>query len=618
MTIDASRPATRPDDPLAAALARFLRDGDAAAMTEIVASTRTRLVAAARRVGDPLEAEDAVQGAYLALVRRRGGSMDAPVFPWLLTTTLRIAYRQKALARREEHLAARLARETPWDRGPLADAMPADEAALVRGAVATLPARYRDVVVLHYLQGLSTAETALLLDVADAAVRKRLERARSLLRAGRLARFAPFVAAAAWWCDQFFGRPGAMRAAAWTGGAMKTSTALAGFAAAVLLGVGVGAAAARRSGGPQESADEFRAETAVLRRELDESRAQTRAAEDRATHAARRRDAVPAPDAASASVPSAPTAAGAADSAPTAKPRKIPVATGRYDDALGRADWSVAGRHFKEMLGLMAAAGRAAESGARPDPRTDQKIEEHAVALLAQLSAFSDQVPGGGISKVFTNPAFLANALAAALDAAGMPLSADQLAALERLTTQYFVDDAARLARYDAHTFELRKIVDDGELRARFAAAALDVLTPEQRACASPPAFRDRLDGDFVSASFFWRDHASELRFADAASFAAGAADDLGKAFQLGDGRLDRLRAAVDRWTASLPSAWFDGPADVLEVRGDVRASVTADLALREVEFLEGLPDALSLDAAETERVRGFAGTWKLVRSRTK
>src|SRR6185369_10488566 len=138
-------------DPLHAALTRFLRDGDDAAMAEIVRETRPRLLAVARRIGDGQDAEDAVQSAYLSLVRRRGGTLDVPLFPWLMTATLRIAYRHKAIRRREERLAGLLSREARWDRGPLADAMTAEDAEALRREVDRLPPPYRDVVALHYL-----------------------------------------------------------------------------------------------------------------------------------------------------------------------------------------------------------------------------------------------------------------------------------------------------------------------------------------------------------------------------------------------------------------------------------------------------------------------------------
>jgi len=110
-------------------LARFHRDGDAAAMETIVARTRGRLLVIARRIGAPQDAEDSVQAAYHALLRREGP--PDTVEAWLTTAVVRIAYRRKALARREIRLAGTLAR----DGDPLAEAA---RRAIWRG---TTPAR---------------------------------------------------------------------------------------------------------------------------------------------------------------------------------------------------------------------------------------------------------------------------------------------------------------------------------------------------------------------------------------------------------------------------------------------------------------------------------------------
>ena len=183
-------------DPLGPIVDRYLLSGDEEAMDRLVERTRPKLMAVARRIGDPQDAEDAVQGAYMALVRKRGVGLDAPVMPWLLTTVIRLAYRRKAKQRRQRDLAAQLAqpRET-------ATALPAVPAApdrraldeerdlLVRDSVARLPATYRDAVVLRHLEGLTTRDTAALLDVPEATLRTRLHRAAKLLRS----RMAPVV-----------------------------------------------------------------------------------------------------------------------------------------------------------------------------------------------------------------------------------------------------------------------------------------------------------------------------------------------------------------------------------------------------------------------------------------
>ncbi len=147
-------------------------------MEEIVRATRPRLLAVARRIGARGDAEDSVQAAYHALLARPE-AVAVAVLPWLYAAVVRIAYRRKALARREFRIAERLARPA----SPLEEAARAEVAALVRREVARLPARYRDPVVLYYLECLSVGEVAQLLEVPASTVTTQLQRARLLLRA---------------------------------------------------------------------------------------------------------------------------------------------------------------------------------------------------------------------------------------------------------------------------------------------------------------------------------------------------------------------------------------------------------------------------------------------------
>ena len=93
-------------------------------MEEIVHATRPRLLAVARRIGAPQDAEDSVQAAYHALLARPEAPSVA-LLPWLLAAVVRIAYRRKALARRERRIAERLARPA----SPLEEASRAEVAA---------------------------------------------------------------------------------------------------------------------------------------------------------------------------------------------------------------------------------------------------------------------------------------------------------------------------------------------------------------------------------------------------------------------------------------------------------------------------------------------------------
>jgi RNA polymerase sigma factor (sigma-70 family) len=129
-------------------------------MEEIVRATRPRLLAAARRIVPREDAEDCVQAAYHALLARPEAGAVA-VLPWLFAAVVRIAYRRKAVAKREIRIAERLARPA----SPAEEASRAETSALVRREVLRLPARYRDPVVLFHLECLSVTEVARLLDV---------------------------------------------------------------------------------------------------------------------------------------------------------------------------------------------------------------------------------------------------------------------------------------------------------------------------------------------------------------------------------------------------------------------------------------------------------------------
>jgi RNA polymerase sigma-70 factor (ECF subfamily) len=267
-------------DDLSGLMARFARDGDAAAMDLLVARTRPALLAVARRIGAPQDADDTVQTAYLSLVRRVPEAPDHP-FAWLVATVVRIAYRRKALARREDRLATALAR--PADDDPQRGAVREEEARVVRREVARLPAKYRDVVVLHHIEGLGVEDVARLLDVPAGTVKTRLRRARVLLR-GRLAPFVSYLLLAPPWLAQDALAAARDGLVATLGGAMKAKTAALVAMIAVAAGAaGLGAGTLlRRDAAPvRAAAPRDGAEVLGLRAELDVERERARLLEER-------------------------------------------------------------------------------------------------------------------------------------------------------------------------------------------------------------------------------------------------------------------------------------------------------------------------------------------------
>jgi RNA polymerase sigma factor (sigma-70 family) len=164
------------------ALARRLSGGDPAALAEVIALYRGRVARLAHRLlgwgGDP---EDVVQEVFLAALRKAKDFRGrASLWSWLATITVNCCRRQlrrRALWQRFLFARSRAETAVAADRDALAD----ETNRRVRDAVAALPARDREVIVLYYLEESPVAEIAELLRATPNAVQVRLYRARAKL-----------------------------------------------------------------------------------------------------------------------------------------------------------------------------------------------------------------------------------------------------------------------------------------------------------------------------------------------------------------------------------------------------------------------------------------------------
>ena len=138
-------------------------------------------------LGDRQLAEDAAQAVFLVLLRRAGAVRDPDrLAPWLHGVALRTA---RAARRRHRRRAAEpIPPEDPTMIGTTPDparaAIARERAEALHAAIARLPGRYRDPVVLCDLDGLTHAEAARRLGCPTATVSARIRRARDRLRAG--------------------------------------------------------------------------------------------------------------------------------------------------------------------------------------------------------------------------------------------------------------------------------------------------------------------------------------------------------------------------------------------------------------------------------------------------
>jgi RNA polymerase sigma-70 factor (ECF subfamily) len=171
--------------------------GDAAALGELVATLRPHIEKQLLRY--PLsddDRQDLVQSTLMQIVRRVGSFRgDSSFSTWLFRVTANEALMMMRSQRRHrarlvqgldlEDLGSLPAANDAALHGERADASAVqnERDARVRAALDSLPADYRDVVALHYHQDLGLQEIADRLGATESAVRSRLHRARSRLRA---------------------------------------------------------------------------------------------------------------------------------------------------------------------------------------------------------------------------------------------------------------------------------------------------------------------------------------------------------------------------------------------------------------------------------------------------
>lgn len=162
------------------------RNGDVAAFEELVRMHQSiALRVAILVVGDHSDAEDVTQEAFVKAYHALGRfRQDSPFRPWLLRIVRNEALNQRRRHGRQDRLGLRLAGDRlSGDAAPSPETVVVSESEResVLAAVNGLPERYRQVVALRYLLGLSEAETAETLGIPAGTVKSRTARALSRL-----------------------------------------------------------------------------------------------------------------------------------------------------------------------------------------------------------------------------------------------------------------------------------------------------------------------------------------------------------------------------------------------------------------------------------------------------
>ena len=126
-------------------------------------------------LGNPQDADDAVQEVFLRLFRHRGAFESGEhLRRWLLRVTVNYS--------RDVLKSPWRKRRASWEEVPEVPVLDRPEQAALYREVMALPEKYRTVLNLFYYEELSVREIGELLEVGDSTVTTRLARARRRLK----------------------------------------------------------------------------------------------------------------------------------------------------------------------------------------------------------------------------------------------------------------------------------------------------------------------------------------------------------------------------------------------------------------------------------------------------
>lgn len=169
-------------------LVRRTIHGDASAFEQVIARYERRVISLAMKfLGESEDAQDAAQEVFLRAYKYiHRLDLEKPIEPWLMRMTVNVCrdIGRKRQQRRQTFLDT--ASSEPVASGkasnPYAELVEEQERRMLWKALQDLPEKERIAVILRDIEGMSTADVAVVLESSETTVRSQVSRARVRLR----------------------------------------------------------------------------------------------------------------------------------------------------------------------------------------------------------------------------------------------------------------------------------------------------------------------------------------------------------------------------------------------------------------------------------------------------
>ena len=292
--------------------------------------------------------------------------------------------------------------------------------------------------------------------------------------------------------------------------------------------------------------------------------------------------------------------------APIEASKTAAISVPGFDKALENVDWADVGKNLHAMPpALSKFVAEWAKTGKVPIELAG-KVQSHNGPLVTAAGALSKALKIDNPNVAFTHPAFQANAIAAALEAAGRPLDAAQKAAISKLVTQAVDDEAGRAGRYDERTLEVRKLLDRADVRDRFFDGVRALLTAEQLPVLGAEEWRGRLTADLYSSGVIWQTVSQGIPTTDREALAAKFAQIYAGQFEIPAASAVDFTALVSEWAREIPDEFFKREPDPRDAVGLVPVTQVIDFARRQATLEDRTIERLKLEDAGIKKIRGF------------